>query len=698
MKSNGSLEDSTAECPSRADLYAFRSGELPEDALQRVAAHVSACARCAATLREIDEKDEVLLAKFEGSGGTKPFLDEPECAELITRARALVNDLIPCTVVHSRPAPLEPLEELFPFPFGKYHLLHRINAGAMGVVYKAHDLTLGRIVALKMMRAGSLASPRQLQRFKIEARAMARLDHPHIVPIYEDGEHQGQSFFTMKFMSGGSLAEHLPRFSADLRRAVEALIQVARAIAYLHERRLLHRDLKPSNILLDEHDVAHVSDFGLAKFLDAELEFSQTGEVVGSLPYISPEQAIGQPDRFSPATDLWSLGVILYELLTGQRPFRGQTREELLRQIAAARPRPPRKLRPQLPQALEQICLKCLEKDPSERYPSACLLAEHLEAWLQGKPVRVPRQGLLSKTRATVRRRPFLVFSPVLVGLVCFALYGAISAFLPKGNEEPGASTGTGTPQEWKEPADEAALAELQRELRERRSVTLIPATGRPRWWKWQVNPVVPGRNRDQPFFFRTLGSTLMELLPSVPGRYFRVSAEVQHVLDAGAEVGIYFGHSKRQTPHGVQHSFYKLSVNDLRDVTKEKEFAELKGNQMSLQVTLGYELENQGLKMQNRAAGMDLIYRAAGRVKPMPWRSIGVEVRSTGVRIFWNDTKPLKPLAWVDLKKKVERSIAANPVPDPGRPPFEPNLGLGLYLFNAAAAFKNVKVELLDD
>jgi serine/threonine-protein kinase len=690
---NGSLETGAGGCPSRAGLSAFRSGELPEDVLKMVAAHVSECPRCAETLREIDESDESLIAKIGGGAGEKPFLNEPECAELMDRARALAHDLTPLPADTSPPGhgqTLSPAEEVFPFPFGKYHLLRRIDAGAMGVVYKAHDLTLDRVVALKMVRAGSLAGPRQLQRFKTESRAMARLDHPHIVPIYEDGEHQGQPFFTMKFMDGGSLAEHLPRFSADLPRAVELLTQVARAIHYLHEKRLLHRDLKPQNILLDEKGVAHVSDFGLAKFLDAELELSQTGEVVGSLPYMAPEQALGRTDRISAATDIWALGVILYELLTGQRPFQGQTREELIRQVAAASPTPPRKLRSRLPRVLERICLKCLEREPAERYPSALLLAEHLGGWLRGNPVRVPRPSLRSKARALVRRRPFLVFAPVLLGLICFAVYGAISPTQPKANEDQGASM--------QKQAEADALAQLQRELKERRSVTLIPETGPPRWLEWDVNPVFPQRNPRQAFSFRTLNSSLLKLLPSVPGRYFRFSADIQHQFDAGsAEVGLYFGHTKRKSPRGVQHSFYKLTVNDREDLKKKFPEARLKGNQMSLEMILGYESDSDAIQMQNHTAGHDLIYQAAGGVHPMPWRTIGVEVRRTGVRMFWNDIKPPKPLPLADLKEKVDQAIADNPIPDPGRPTFDPSLGLGLFLYNGTAAFKNVKVQLLD-
>jgi serine/threonine-protein kinase len=206
MALNGPAETGAVECPGRADLSAFRSGELPEAVLQMVAAHVCTCTRCATTLWEIDASDEALIAKIGDGAVAKSFLNEPECVELMARARALAKDLPPGSADTSLPdlvARPTPEEEVFPFPFGKYLLLHKIDAGAMGVVYKAHDLTLERVVALKMLGAGNLARPRQLQRFRTESQAMARLDHPHIVPIYDDGQHQGQPFFTMKFMPGG---------------------------------------------------------------------------------------------------------------------------------------------------------------------------------------------------------------------------------------------------------------------------------------------------------------------------------------------------------------------------------------------------------------------------------------------------------------------------------------------------------------
>ncbi len=247
-------------------------------------------------------------------------------------------------------------------------LLQRLGRGGIGVVYKARDLRLDRDVALKMLRAGALAEEPLLERFLREARAMARLKHPHIVDIFSEGTCHGQPYFTMRLMEGGTLAEHLPRYRADPRQAVELMVKVTRAVHYLHANEILHRDLKPLNILLDSNDEPCVSDFGLAKFLDEDLELTQTGEVMGTLPYMAPEQAAGRLRQLGPATDVWALGVILFEMIYGQRPFRGENREELLRHILKDDPTIPRAGRSTPCRVLEPVVLKCLEKDPGRRF------------------------------------------------------------------------------------------------------------------------------------------------------------------------------------------------------------------------------------------------------------------------------------------------------------------------------------------
>lgn len=321
-----------------------------------------------------------------------------------------------------------------------YEIIRVLNQGGMGVVFLARQAALGRTVALKMISGVHLA-PAALARFRAETEAAARLQHPNVVQIFEVGQVDGRPFFSMEYVEGGNLAQHVTRIKPFPRRAAELVETLARAVHAAHERGIVHRDLKPANILMSSEGrearsenaenisflatrhsplatIPKIADFGLAKRLDVEASSTQTGEVMGTPSYMAPEQAKGNKDLVGPLTDVYSLGTILYELLTGQTPFRGASPLETLSLIAEKEPASPTKFSPGVPRDLSAICLKCLEKTPNRRYGSAQDLADDLRRFLDGLPVQARHIGPLGRTWKLVKRHPQWTVAIIAVGLL----------------------------------------------------------------------------------------------------------------------------------------------------------------------------------------------------------------------------------------------------------------------------------------
>ena len=303
--------------------------------------------------------------------------------------------------------------------FGDYALLEEIGRGGQGVVYRARQKSLNRTVALKVIGLGQWSTTPHLRRFRHEAEAAARLEHPQIVPIYEIGERDGSCYFSMKFVEGGQLDQIVRREPMSTRRAAELLVKIARTVQFAHERGILHRDIKPGNILLDQNGEPHLTDFGLARLIEQESTVTNSFDVLGTPSYMAPEQAAGHVKKLSPAADVYSLGAVFYQMLTGQPPFAGGTTYETIRMVLESEPRSPRLWNPKVDVDLATICLKCLEKEPQRRYPSALALAEDLERWLRREPIRARRTGFFTRGRKWLQRNPTTAISAVsLAGLV----------------------------------------------------------------------------------------------------------------------------------------------------------------------------------------------------------------------------------------------------------------------------------------
>src|SRR5438067_7288225 len=306
-----------------------------------------------------------------------------------------------------------------PTDFGDYELQGEIGRGAQGVVYRARQKSLNRIVALKIVALGHWASTTHLKRFRLEAEAAAGLNHPSIVPIHEIGERDGCCYFSMNFVDGKALDEVAKREPMSTRAAAQLVAKLARTVNYAHERGILHRDIKPGNILLDGEGEPHLTDFGLARLVAAESTVTRTTEALGTPSYMAPEQARGENAALTRAADIYSLGAVLYQLLANRPPFLGATAYETVRLLLETEPQQPRLLNPKVDRDLSTICLKCLEKDPQRRYSSALALAQDLERWLRHEPIQARRTGLIARGKKWLHRNPSTAFAGAsLVGLI----------------------------------------------------------------------------------------------------------------------------------------------------------------------------------------------------------------------------------------------------------------------------------------
>ena len=383
------------------EFRAVQDGERIDDS-PVMSSVLRVCRKCGAEIFADTPEGLCTACLFET--GLNLLASAPVAADDESGSAEDVSNVTTAPQIKKAPRPAKTLAD-----FGDYELLEEIGRGGQGVVYRARQKSLNRTVALKVIGLGHWATEAHLKRFRLEAEAAASLEHPGIVPIHEVGERDGSCYFSMKFVEGGQLDEVAKRQPIPIRQAVELIAKVARTVHYAHEHGILHRDIKPGNILLDQKGGPHLTDFGLARLVESESTVTRTLEVMGTPSYMAPEQAVGNNAAVSSATDVYGIGAVLYQLLTGHPPFAGGTTYETIKLLLDTEPRQPRLLNPKIDRDLSTICFKCLEKDPRRRYASALALAEDLEHWLKHEPILARHTGIFTRGKKWLRRNPKLI-------------------------------------------------------------------------------------------------------------------------------------------------------------------------------------------------------------------------------------------------------------------------------------------------
>ncbi len=577
-----------------------------------------------------------------------------------------------------------------------YEILDTLGTGGMGMVYKAREVGPDRVVAVKLIRAAT--DPDARDRFRVEVRSLAKLDHPNIVRVYAVELDGREPYFTMEYVDGRGLDKRLaadgPLPPAEAARVVEA---VARAVHAAHAAGVVHRDLKPANVLVAADGTPKVTDFGLAKRLDSDDGLTVTDAVLGTPGFMAPEQAGGRSRRIGPPADVYSLGATLYALLTGQPPFRGVTPLDTAEQVRSRSPVPPTRLRPEVPPELEAVVLRCLEKDPARRYPSAEALADDLARWREGRPTVARPPTRIERAWQTVRgRRPVERATAATLGVVLLA--SAWAAPVPK---------------------DSDPVQKAQRDLAAGRKVVLVGPTGQPKWHEWRLDAAALGKSpmNDETCSFQSIGPGLLELFPAPGVDRYRITAEVRQIwtrdrgeqppADVGhaSRTGLYFGHAQQPGTGGVSaHSFLAVWFNDWVTDSARK-----------AGITRATARLDQAVIVQrpNTVPAEHTLNIASAEFSPFPnlyateWRWVGAEVTPAGVRALWREKPdgPTTVLAY--LPAATVRRFGTQMQDTLGKldpnagvqlPDWHPRMPIGIWCEGSSISIRNVVLEPLSE
>ncbi len=544
---------------------------------------------------------------------------------------------------------------------GRFTIVRFLGGGGNGLVYLATDSNLKRDVALKVPRPETFLTPELRSRFVREGQAVAPFKHPNLVPVHEAGEANAIPYLVSEYCPGGTLADRLRnrRGGIGFEEAAELIGQLAAGVQYIHDNQVIHRDLKPGNILFDDAGIPRITDFGLAKMMDADWTQTQSNAVLGTASYMAPEQAGGKSKTVGRTADVYALGAILYELLTGQAPFRGASLVDIIEQVRTKDPQKPRAQNPKVPRDLEYICLKCLEKKPEWRYPSAAALGVDLRKWLDGEPIHA--EPLWRRVARQIRRRPRAI---VALGLVLLTAIIAHSVARYRDPERP----------RW----------EMEDKLARGQAVTLIGETGMPAWFRW-VGPkgVVDARAErgEGPFAFRADGEAFLELCANPQSSNYKFEADIWHknLNDPNGLVGIYFLHH----PLGGDHSFCAVTFKEFVPKSPDVPFVA----QAAMTVCVRREAVNERTET-HAIRGMSFIPALGSMV----WRHLKVEVRPKNVRAFWGKDL-VCAVTTEDLYQGEAQLVDRLPHLQSVAADFSPQAPLGILLMSAEAAFRNIKI-----